>query len=199
MVHEPDYPIRGHETVQKSSLLAPISRRSRGRCARPAYHRHGFAQASVAESAITLPPVTPGAPDASHSISAGHIPRTGRDCRIGRGLRSCASRTRSNRPYRSRSGDARPGRLFCAGAVAPSTKTNPRPPLSHGGTIRHTGGRFMGTAGLRVCLYPAWADGWMWKCKRPGSQRGCSGTGRTCSFYAMPLRGACRCRTWQAS
>ena len=119
MVHEPDYPIRGHETVQKSSLLAPISRRSRGRCARPAYHRHGFAQASVAESAITLPPVTPGAPDASHSISAGHIPRTGRDCRIGRGLRSCASRTRSNRPYRSRSGDARPGRLFCAGAVAP--------------------------------------------------------------------------------
>ena len=60
MVHEPDYPIRGHLTVQKGSLLAPISRRSRGRCARSGYHRHGFAQASVAESAITLPPVTPG-------------------------------------------------------------------------------------------------------------------------------------------
>ena len=103
-------------------------------------------------------------------------------------------RRRRPKSFPPRASDARP-----QGRSGPPWKTNPRPPLSHGGTIRHTGGRFMGTAGLRVCLYPAWADGWMWKCKRPGSQRGCSGTGRTCSFYAMPLRGACRCRTWQAS
>jgi hypothetical protein len=78
-----------------------------------------------------------------------------------------------------------------------------------------TPGHFSGTAGTspallyRPLLWPQ--SGWVpWRHWRKGGgqwlrlgrisqQVARHGKGRTCSFFVMPLHGACRSRTWQAS